>query len=80
MSEMEIIETKERFNESMKRAVSRCRELSIAQKKHIWNQIADSLDGLRVRGMAMIDSKGLSKIDIDRDIELHKKIMTDRLQ
>lgn len=80
MSEMELIETKERFNESMKRAVSRCRELSIAQKKHTWNQIADSLDGLRIKGMQMIDSKGLSKADIDRDIELHKKIMTNKVQ
>ena len=77
---MELIETKERFNESMKRAASRCRELSVAQKKHLWNQIADSIDSLRVKGMTMINSKGLSKADIDSDIELHKKIMTNKVQ
>ena len=73
---MELNESRNRFDESMKRAISRCKELAIALQTPMWNDIADSLNGLRLKGVTMANAKGRSKFEIESDINSHKDILT----
>lgn len=72
MTEMAKSETIERYNESMKRAASRAKELAIAQNFPLWNAIAESLETMRLNGMTLANAKGRSKFQVERDIEDHK--------
>jgi hypothetical protein len=65
MSDMQIAETTERWREGLKRAASRAREIGVAQgKPDMWNKIADSLDGIRSKGDAMIAGKALTRAQV----------------
>lgn len=66
---MEAHEIRERFNESMKRAVCRCRELSIIMENTQFNKWADSLEGLRLHGISVAKAKSQSKIEIEKDMK-----------
>lgn len=61
MSEMGLSETFERFNESMKRAVSRAKELGHAQKNNSWFQVATHLEKLRQNGDHMYRHQVLTR-------------------
>ncbi len=71
---MELAESKERFNESLLRAVSRCREIGVQSNNIIWATIANSLDELRQNGMLFANAKSVSKSQVEADI----KSYTDR--
>jgi len=72
MSEMQRVEIVERFNDSLKKAVSRCRQLSILHGNTNWNVIADSLDKHRTDGLQFARAKSRSDSEIEADIEKHK--------
>lgn len=54
----------ERFTEGLKKAADRARELGRAQKSKHWMQVANGLDGIRVKGMQMFRAKALSRTDV----------------
>lgn len=68
MSEMELNEIKSRFDESLKRAVSRAKELAIALKQPLYNNWATSLDRMRVQGIFLAESKSRTKLEVESDI------------
>ena len=68
MSDMTFGESWERFNESLKRAGSCCRELSVMQNYPVWLEISESLEGLRAKGSKMAREKQISKAELDRQI------------
>lgn len=72
---MNIKESIERFDESMKRAASRAKELSVIYANPTWGAISKSLMDLGARGKELALAKSRSRSDIDRDIELHKARM-----
>lgn len=55
------IETIERFVEGLKIAASRARELGVAQKSKSWISIAESLDGIRIKGYAFHRANALTR-------------------
>lgn len=61
MSDMTLQESIERFNEGLKKAASRARELAVAQKNNNWRTIADNLDGIRHKGRTLYQSHALSR-------------------
>lgn len=65
---MELNEIKTRFDESLKRAVSRARELAVKLKQPLYNNWATSLDRMRVQGMHLAESKSRSKMQVESDI------------
>lgn len=70
MSEMTYNESGERWTEGLKKAAARCRELGIAQdKKIMWDQIAESLDGIRKSGETVIVSKALSRAAVLESVD-----------
>lgn len=74
---MNFNESKERFTESMAKAISRAREIGIATNNvSIWNGIAESLEGIRSKGIRMADAKGLSKSRVESDIKAREKYLT----
>lgn len=68
MSTMELKESSKRFDESMKRAVSRCHELATALKQPLFTQWANSLENIRLQGVHMANAKGRGKMDIEKDL------------
>lgn len=66
---MELNETRARFDENMKRAASRCRELSVVMKNTQFNKWADALDGLRLQGLSIANAKSQSKTEIEKDMK-----------
>ena len=75
MSEMELNEIKSRFDESMKRAVSRANELATIMKQPLYNQWAKALDRMRVQGMYMSNAKSRSKMQIESDVTMYQDKM-----
>lgn len=73
---MEINEIRERFDENMKRAVSRCRELSVAMKNTQFNKWADALDGLRMQGLSIAHAKTQSKTEMEKDMKFLVESLT----
>lgn len=77
MSEMSPKESVERFSEGLKKASSRARELGKSTMNPIWNNIATSLEGIRIKGEKMISSKALTTAQVEaavNDIEKGLKI------
>lgn len=72
MSTMELKESSSRYDESMRRAVARCKELAITLKQPLFNQWAKSLESIRLQGVHMANAKGRTKLQIDSDIEIFK--------
>lgn len=70
MSEMELNEIKNRFDDHMKRAVSRAKELAVLLKQPLYNNWAISLDRMRVQGLYMADAKSRSNSDIETDMNI----------
>lgn len=70
---MEQSETIERFVEGLKAASSRCRELGKAQGKTDWLNIAASLDGIRAKGLTMINAKALTREQILASLKIREK-------
>jgi hypothetical protein len=58
---MEEKETIERFVQGLQLAASRARELGVAQKNNAWVQIANSLDGIRTKGVAFHRATALTR-------------------
>lgn len=75
MSDMTLAETTERWNESLKAASSRCRELGAAQGKTEWLDIASHIDGLRNKGMTMIKAKSMSREEILKIVDERQKTL-----
>ena len=72
MSEMTSRECVERFIESMKKASSRCREMKAMTGNPMWGQIATSLDGMRAKGVNIIEKQSLTQQEISKTIDLYK--------
>ncbi len=74
MSEMSFKETTERFVEGMKKAISRCRELSQVQvsNKMVWLNIANQLDQIRSKGEILISTKALSRQDVLKQLDVYQ--------
>lgn len=70
MAEIERRESLGRFDDSMKRAVSRARELAIILKQPLYNKWADSLDRMRVQGVYLGDAKSRSHTDVESDLKV----------
>ena len=68
MSEMNLQESRERCDESLKRASSCARELSRMQKFPLWAQIAISIDDIRKKCNILCQAKSMSKGDIENQI------------
>lgn len=66
LNEGEILD---RWNDSMKRACSACRELAEQKYKNIWILVANRLDEMRRRGNVMAQGKMLSKETIERSLD-----------
>lgn len=66
---MELAESRDRFDESMKRAVSRCREIGNMNHNLMWHGLANSLEKIRLRGVSMANAKGQSKSEIESDLK-----------
>jgi len=72
MSNMELNESLERFEESLKRAASRARELAKIQRNHMWLQIAKSYEGFLDKGGKLARSRSRGKDQINTDIDNYK--------
>jgi hypothetical protein len=59
--DLSMPELKERFNEGLRMAASRCRELSKATKDSSWMRIAEQLNALRNNGVKMIDQRSIGR-------------------
>lgn len=79
MSHMELNESLERYNESLKRAASRARELAVITKKPLFRNWAVSLDGLRKRGLEMANKTARSKTEIESDLRIYQDNMTKKI-
>lgn len=64
MSEMNAVESIERFSEGMKKAASRARELGAAQKDRNWNKLAFQLEKIMDQGMNIFKQKALSESEV----------------
>lgn len=65
MSELSKAEVIERFDQGLREAASRCRELGKLQNKPVlWNQIATSLDTMRKNGELLIKQGQISQEDV----------------
>lgn len=58
---MELSESIERFEEGLKKAAARARELAKAQKYNKWMELAAQLDKIRAQGMSIIRAKALTR-------------------
>lgn len=77
MSEMTTTEILERYNEGLKKASARAREMFSVTENKMWLDIAVSLDGIRVNGEKMARGKALTEkqvLDI-LDAKKAEKIM-----
>lgn len=61
MSEINLAQSFEWFEESMKKAVSRAKEIGHLEKKNTWFQIATHLEKLRQNGGTMYRQKALTR-------------------
>lgn len=68
MTTMELAESSRRYNESLKRAVSRCKELARILNQPLFLQWAKSLDGIRIQGSQLANAKGRTKTQVESDI------------
>lgn len=66
---MEQFESFERFDESMKKAASRCRELGTMVKDKNWLNIAHQLDALVHKGREIYGAKAISRQDLLKTID-----------
>lgn len=71
MSEMTPQESIERYNEGLKKAASRARELGKLQKNKYWDQIANSLDGIRDQGLKLFYGRPLTEQEVQQMIDKH---------
>lgn len=73
---MEEIEIFERFNEGLKKAASRCRELSKLQKNSDWAKTAFQIDKFLAHGTELYKAKALSRQEVlsmlDRRVDKKK--------
>lgn len=76
MSDMTLIESVERFDESLKRASSRAKELGRLHNDKSWNSLASAIDGLRKNGIDIYESKQMSRQDVLSFLDKHQKTMT----
>lgn len=77
---MELEESRNRFDESMKRAVSRCREIGNQNQNLMWHGMANSLEKIRLKGVKMANSKGQSKSEIEADLKHLNEKAIEKLQ
>lgn len=63
MSDMQEIESIERFVEGMKKAASRARELALSQKNTDWMKVAAMLDGVRANGVKLYNGASMNRQD-----------------
>ncbi len=61
MSEMSEKETLERFDEGLKMAVSRAKELAQAQQNEGWVLVGIILERIRTDGLKLAKSKGITQ-------------------
>lgn len=61
MTQMQENETAERWKEGMKKAADRARQIGNLVKDKSWINLAGQLDGLRVKGEALIVQKAISR-------------------
>ena len=72
MSEMTTTEILERFNESLKLAASRSREMYTIYKNKLWLDIAKSLDGIRDNGCKMALGTPLTERQVNELLDAKK--------
>lgn len=75
MSEMSIKESIEWFEEGLKKAASRARELGRMQKVKHWDVIAKELDTFRTNGVYMANSYSRAWSAILNDVEHYRAQM-----
>ena len=68
MSELSTAESFERFNEGLKKASSRAKELGRVQKNANWDKISEMLDGIRAKGEVFYKSKSLAEHQVQQMI------------
>jgi hypothetical protein len=69
MSDMTAHEAVERFDQGMKKAASRARELAAAQKNRHWNKLAFQLEKIRDEAMRFYAAKPLTEQEVTRIVE-----------
>ncbi len=74
---MQRNESLERFDESLKRAVSRCKEIAL-QSHPLWENIAKSLDEIRIKGVNFANASGRTTSQINDDIKAHTGVMVEK--
>lgn len=79
MSEMNLQESLERYKESLSRAASRARELGKLQNNSMWERVATQLEIIKNRGCDIAKARGLTKSQIDIDIDIYKKKEAEKL-
>ncbi len=80
MSEIERHEAAQRFDESMKRAVSRAKELAILLNQPMYNKWATGLDRMRVQGIHLAGAKSRTKGQVTSDLDIFQKNMNAKEQ
>lgn len=75
MTEMSRKDSIARFNEHMKRAVSRVHELAAIGHNAQWRGIAVALDALRDKGLYLADAKSISRTQIESELAAHQKTL-----
>ncbi len=75
MSEMNIKESVEWFEEGLKKAASRARELGRMQNNKHWDSVAEQLDQLRFNGTYMARAYSRAMSVILEDVEKYRVSM-----
>lgn len=72
-NDMSLQETFERFDEGMKKAASRARELGHAQKNKNWFSVATQIEGLRAKALIMFKGPAISRKDALSILDVREK-------
>lgn len=79
MNDMTKAETMERFSEGLKQVASCMRELAALHKNKMWSEMANHVEAIRAKGIAMSKSKSLSITDRDAQLEQFKLKMAQKI-
>lgn len=77
---MEQKESFERFDESMKKAASRCRELGAMIKDKNWHNIGKQLDALAHNGVKIYKSKAIGRQELLKTIDRYNAKEAEKIQ
>lgn len=69
-----------RFNEGLKKAISRAKMLARAQQNNHWLKIASGLDTIRVNGLKMANGKPLSRQAVLEKVDSRQKFLLKKQQ